>query len=131
MTDLPPQFWQGVAEFQQGEYYACHDTLEALWIESQEPDKTFLQGVLQIAVACYHLSQQNWRGTIILLGEGIHRLSSYRPNYDEIDVELFLDTSAELLQSLQQLGPERIAGSSTALATPPITMPQPVLRRLF
>jgi hypothetical protein len=130
MTDLPPQFWQGVAEFQQGEYYACHDTLEALWIESQEPDKTFLQGVLQLAVACHHLSQHNWRGAVILLGEGIHRLSSYRPSYDEIDVEFLLDTSAELLQSLQQLGPERIAASSTALATPPIVMPQPVLRRL-
>jgi uncharacterized protein len=135
MADLPPQFWQGVAEFQKGEYYACHDTLEALWIEAQEPDKTFFQGVLQIAVACYHLSQQNWRGAVILLGEGMYRLSTYQPHYSEIDVEYLLDTSAELLQYLQQLGPERVAEHrvaeyGVAQSSPDITVPQPVLRRL-
>ncbi|MEY3826619.1 MAG: hypothetical protein RLZZ148_1435, partial [Cyanobacteriota bacterium] len=43
-------FWQGVSEFNLGEFYACHDTLEALWMESSEPTKSFYQGILQIAV---------------------------------------------------------------------------------
>jgi uncharacterized protein len=107
--DLPQAFWQGVQEFQHGEFYACHDTLEALWIEAQEPDKTFLQGILQIAVACYHLGNQNWRGAVILLGEGSRRLMSYRPEYGGIDVECLVDTSAEFLSYLQALGPERVS----------------------
>lgn len=105
---LPQEFWQGVDQFQQGEFYACHDTLEALWIEAQEPDKTFLQGILQIAVACYHLSNQNWRGAVILLGEGSRRLASYRPEYGGIDVEYLVNTSVAFLSHLQSLGPERI-----------------------
>jgi predicted metal-dependent hydrolase len=111
--ELPPQFWQGVKEFQQGEFYACHDTLETLWIEAQEPNKTFFQGILQIAVACYHLGNQNWRGAVILLGEGSRRLMSYQPEHGGIDVEFLVDTSAEFLSYLQRLGPERASEASS------------------
>ncbi|NEP52518.1 MAG: DUF309 domain-containing protein, partial [Moorea sp. SIO3C2] len=83
---LPEEFWQGVDQFNQQEFYACHDTLEALWIEAVEPQKRFYQGILQISVACYHLGNLNWRGSVVLLGEGIGRLSSYQPDYGGIDV---------------------------------------------
>jgi uncharacterized protein len=112
---LPGSFWQGVREFQQGQFYECHDTLEALWIEAQEPNKTFFQGILQIAVACYHLGNQNWRGAVILLGEGMRRLSPYQPDYGEIDINHLLDTSGELLNRLQTTGPERIAEYSVLI----------------
>jgi uncharacterized protein len=106
---MPPQeFWQGVAEFNQKEFYACHDTLEALWMEASELDKRFYQGVLQIAVGCYHLENSNWRGAVILLGEGIKRISDYQPVYEEIDVTQLLTESSQLLQELQQIEPEQI-----------------------
>ena len=109
MTEtLPTEFWQGVEQFNQQEFYACHDTLEALWMEAIEPLKTFYQGVLQIAVALYHLSNHNWRGAVILLGEGINRLRHYQPAYADVDVAQFLTQSAELLTILQQMGPERV-----------------------
>ncbi|MDY7012991.1 MAG: DUF309 domain-containing protein, partial [Cyanobacteriota bacterium] len=66
---LPPAFQQGVEEFNRQEFYTCHDTLEALWMDSTEPDKTFYQGILQIAVGCYHLGNSNWHGAVTLLGE--------------------------------------------------------------
>ncbi len=109
MTVCPDQLQQGVQQFQQSEFYACHDTLEALWIEAQEPDKTFLQGILQVAVGCYHLTQQNWRGAVILLGEGIRRLSDYQPEYGGIDVAHFVNTSYDYLEWLQGEGAERVA----------------------
>lgn len=105
---VPQQLWEGVEQFNQGEFYACHDTLEALWMESIEPDKTFYQGILQIAVALYHLGNKNWRGAAILLGEGTNRLRYYQPNYSEIDVELLIAQSSELLMALQQYGAENV-----------------------
>ncbi len=102
------EFWQGVEQFNQGYFYACHDTIEALWMEAKEPEKTFYQGILQIAVALYHLSNSNWRGAVILLGEGINRLQRYPATYAEIDVDELLASSATLLSTLQQSGPERI-----------------------
>lgn len=109
MTEaVAPEFWQGVEQFNQRQYYACHDTLEAIWFEASEPEKTFYQGILQIAVSLYHLSNQNLRGAIILLGEGVNRLRRYLPDYAEVDVAALVEQSIDLLQVLQQAQPEQI-----------------------
>lgn len=105
-SQLPPEFWCGVEQFNQQQFYACHDTLEALWFEASEPDRSFYQGILQIAVACYHLGNSNWRGAVILLGEGINRLGSYSDDYAGIDVAQLITQSHHLLTTLQQAGPE-------------------------
>ncbi len=123
MTENYPSEWlQGIAEFNAGEYYACHDTLEALWMDSIDPDKKFYQGVLQIAVACYHLHNRNWRGAVTLLGEGIGRLPYYQPVYAGIDVNRLIAESSNLLKILQSIGidgvgdfVDRLAQDSTLL----------------
>ena len=115
---VPEEFWQGVEQFNQGQFYACHDTLEALWMEAPEPQKTFYQGILQIAVAIYHLGNSNWRGAVILLGEGINRLGRYPPTYGGIDVDHLLASSATLLTALQHSGPEKIDQSIVVALTP-------------
>ena len=107
--EMPLEFWQSIEQFNSQDFYACHDTLEALWMEAGEPDKRFYQGILQISVALYHLSNQNWRGAVILLGEGINRLNYYQPSYAAIAVEDLLGQSAKLLSALQQAGPEAVA----------------------
>lgn len=99
---VPAEFWHGVDQFNQAQFYACHDTLEALWMEATEPQKTFYQAILQIAVALYHLGNSNVRGACILLGEGTNKLRRYSANYAEIDVDQLLDDSAALLSQLQQ-----------------------------
>ena len=115
---LPDAFWEGVQQFNQREFYACHDTLEALWIEATEPDKKFYQGILQVAVALYHLGNQNWRGAVILMGEGMNRLRSYQPTYAGIDIEHFLAQTFQLFTTLQQTGPEQVAAVMHQLGLP-------------
>jgi predicted metal-dependent hydrolase len=126
LTDeiLPDEFWHGVEQFNQQEFYACHDTLEALWIEATEPDKKFYQGILQVAVAFYHLGNQNWRGAVILLGEGINRLRGYQPTYATIDVEKFLTQSVHILTTLQQAGPDQVVAVMQQLG---LLQPEPDL----
>ncbi|MGF1591569.1 MAG: DUF309 domain-containing protein [Pleurocapsa sp.] len=102
-----PEFERGIAEFNQQQFYACHDTLEAIWIDAPEADKRFYQGILQVAVGCYHLSNDNLRGAIILLGEAVRRLCDYQPDYEGVDVEQLLGQASNLLQALQKLKPEQ------------------------
>ncbi len=109
MENLPQEFWEGVEQFNSGQFYACHDTLEALWIEALEPEKSFYQGILQIAVALYHLGNENVRGAAILLGEGSNRLRRYPSIYGGIDVDQLLDKSIALLSIVQQISPEQVA----------------------
>lgn len=109
MTEaLPTEFWLGVEQFNQGDFYACHDTLEAIWIEAPMSEKRFYQGILQVSVALYHLGNQNWRGAVILLGEGLNRLRDYQPDYGGIDVQKFSADAADLLSELQTLGAENV-----------------------
>jgi predicted metal-dependent hydrolase len=103
-----PEFWQGIEQFNQEEFYDCHDTLEAIWMDAIATDKNFYQGILQIAVACYHLGNYNWRGAVTLLGEGVRRLSYFQPSYANIDVSALVSQSYELLQQLQQIEPDRV-----------------------
>lgn len=105
--DFPAEFWQGVEQFNSGEFYACHDTLEAIWIEASEADKKFYQGILQIAVALYHLGNQNLRGAVILLGEGSNRLRAYPGDYAQLDVSDFIQQAMKLLTDLQTHDPQR------------------------
>ncbi|MGM3307965.1 DUF309 domain-containing protein [Anabaena sp. WFMT] len=124
--DLPQEFWQGVEQFNSGQFYACHDTLEALWIEATEPEKSLYQGILQIAVALYHLGNRNLRGAMILLGEGSNRLRRYPASDCAINVEEFFTQSVELLKELQQTDPEKILsvdlGKNAALSLPRISI---------
>lgn len=109
-------FLQGVEQFNRREFYACHDTLEAIWLEAIETDKRFYQGILQIAVGCYHLNNHNWRGAVILLGEGVRRLSDYQPEYQTINVTQLIEESQSLLNYLQTSDPNQIAVIAQQLA---------------
>ncbi len=117
--DQPDEFWQGVEQFNQRQFYACHDTLEAIWMEASEPDRKFYQGILQIAVAFYHLGNQNWQGAVILMSEGINRLRGYQPDYRGIDVAGFLAQTTEILKRLQEAGPDQVAVIAQQLGYPP------------
>jgi uncharacterized protein len=101
-AEMPEEYWLGIEQFNAKQFYACHDTLEALWIEATEPEKSFYQGILQIAVALYHLGNQNLRGAMILLGEGSNRLRRYPDVFGGIDVDELLNQSVGLLKELQQ-----------------------------
>ncbi|MFB6275662.1 MAG: DUF309 domain-containing protein [Halothece sp.] len=101
-------FWQGIAQFNEQQFYACHDTFEELWMQAEVLDRNFYQGLLQIAVGCYHLSNSNWRGAVILLGEGIGRLEEYEPIYSEINITELIEQSRHLLDSLQEIGQDNI-----------------------
>lgn len=100
------QLEKAIAEFNEQKFYDCHDTLEAIWMESVEPDKTFYQGILQIAVGCYHLSNSNWKGSVILLGEGIRKLRGYEPDYFALNVSQLVEQSYNLLLTLQKIEPD-------------------------
>ncbi len=78
-------------------------------MEAGESQKRFYQGILQIAVACHHLSNLNWRGAVILLGEGIGRLRDYQPGHEDIDVSGLIVQSVQLLKILQEGGAEQVA----------------------
>jgi len=112
---------RGIAEFNAEQFYACHDTLEAVWMAAENAQKPFYQGILQISVAFYHLGNLNWRGGAILLGEGIGRLRKFEPSHEGVAVEALVDEAVEWLTLVQAAGPE---GVGAMMAELPRSLPK-------
>ncbi|ADB95051.1 DUF309 domain-containing protein [Candidatus Atelocyanobacterium thalassae] len=112
---IAENFLEGIKQFNQQEFYACHDTLESIWIKTIDLDKHFYQGILQISVGCYHLINNNWHGAVTLLGEGIRKLRKYQPNYKNVNVSQFLEESENLLTYLHGVSPDSITEISMLL----------------
>lgn len=109
LASEPASLERGIKEFNAEQFYACHDTLEAVWMAAEHAEKPFYQGILQISVAFYHLGNLNWRGGAILLGEGINRLRKFEPTHEGVDVEVLVDEAVEWLTLVQEAGPEGVA----------------------
>ena len=70
----PPALLAGVEQFNAGEYWECHETLETLWRAEPRPVRDLYQGILQIGVAFHHLRNDNVPGAIKMLRRGLPRL---------------------------------------------------------
>jgi hypothetical protein len=61
-----------------GEFFAAHEAWESRWLESQEPEKTFLQGLIQLTAAFHHFQRNNPLGATRLLQAAPSLLEPYR-----------------------------------------------------
>ncbi len=75
----PAELLAGIAQFNRGEYWNQHETLEELWIEEADPVRHLYQGILQVGVAFHHWGRGNFRGADLLLERGIAYLQPFRP----------------------------------------------------
>ena len=80
----------GIALFNRGEFFDCHEVLEELWLESTGEPKKFFQGLIQVAVALYHLRNRNRFGAARLLAAGMEKLAEYGPEEELLDVDALL-----------------------------------------
>lgn len=126
---LPPEFYIALEELNRGAYFACHETLESLWIPETRSVRELYQGVLQIAVGCYHLTARaNWVGAVNKLEAGARRLeragvltpptgAPNSPPFDVYGVDWHgLIAAADRLQAhLRALGRENVAAFDRAL----------------
>jgi predicted metal-dependent hydrolase len=71
----------GIAQFNDALFYECHDTLEDVWSGVRGPARDFFQGLVQLAVAFYHLGNGNRAGALTLLGRALARLERYPDVY--------------------------------------------------
>jgi len=97
-----PRLAEAIDLFNCGEWYACHDVLEALWHETSGPVRPVLQGILQIAVSQLHHQRDNHRGATILMGEGLGRLKSCDHVVLGLDLAELRLAAARHLEALQQ-----------------------------
>ena len=87
-------------------FFEVHEVLEAQWRREHDPPRLFLQGLIQVAVAFYHLERRNFRGAVSLLHDGLEKILPYRPSFLGVELQEFVTRLLACYQELQRLGPE-------------------------
>src|SRR5207248_299910 len=113
----PEALVRGVEQFNAGEFFEQHETLEILWRETRTPVRALYHGILQIGVGFHHWRNGNHHGATVLLDEGIDRLRPFAPLCHGVDVSrLIADASAgrDRLAALGAQGLHRVDVMSLA-----------------
>src|ERR1700710_228888 len=116
--DAPPplELLEGIAQFNRGEFFEQHETLELLWRAERRDIRFLYQGILQIGVAFHHLRKLNHHGTVYMLTRGSNYLRPFAPACQRVDVEALLDDAAAALREVERLGQARLAEFDWRLA---------------
>ena len=112
----PPKLLEGIRQFNRGEYFEQHETLELLWRAERRDIRQLYQGILQIGVAFHHLRRQNHHGTVYMLTRGARYLEPFAPRCQGVDVGALLADAAAALQEMNRIGPHRLGEFDWRLA---------------
>jgi uncharacterized protein len=95
-----------VDQFNRAQFFACHGTLEQLWMAERRPIRSLYQGILQIGVALHHLQAGRYQPAITLLQRGSGYLRPWGPVCLGVDVDHLLGAAGRCLAEVERLGPE-------------------------
>ena len=79
-------FHQGLRSFNNKRFYAAHEYWEEIWTDYQIPDKKFIQGLIQLSVACFHLTNDNLNGAKGLFRKSTEKFELLESSIRSIDI---------------------------------------------
>ncbi len=103
-----PLLLEGVALFNRGEFYECHEVLEDAWRQDMRPCRHLYQGLLQLAVALYHVEQGNYAGALKVLGRARRHLARLPGRCQGVDVVSLRAHAEAIEERIRALGPAGI-----------------------
>jgi hypothetical protein len=98
IVTVPGALRQACDEFNSGRFFACHETLEEVWLEEQGAVRDCYKGLIQLAAAFVHVGRGNAAGARRLLTTATGYLEPYRR-----DGALGIDIDALCVQAARAL----------------------------
>ena len=96
---------EGLRCYESSEFFLAHEHWESVWLKCDEPEKTFLQALIQITAAFHHLQRENFMGAASLLRGALRRLDAFPAAYGGIEVEAVRESVGQWLQALGEAEP--------------------------
>ena len=84
---MKDNFQEGVELFNRARFFAAHEAWEELWLQSQQEEKRFLQGLIQLAAAFHHFQRGNLKGTRSLMEAAVAKMQAFRPSRRGLDLQ--------------------------------------------
>ncbi len=118
----PDGLLRGIEQFNLGEYWECHETLEDIWKEEPDDVRYLYQGILLVAVGLLHLERRNHHGAVAKLESGLDLLARFEPSCMGVDIAR-LRSDASAVYRLLMRGPDGMA-EALLLPWPQCTLTQ-------
>lgn len=99
---------KGALLFNHHLFFEVHEVLEAQWMKETRDERRFLQGLIQVAVAFYHLGNRNLRGALSLLQDGLAKLTPYQPAFLGVELREFVADLEAYRAALARLTPGEV-----------------------
>ncbi|HEY3628922.1 MAG TPA: DUF309 domain-containing protein [Terracidiphilus sp.] len=77
----------GLACYRKQEFFETHEHWEDVWNQLADPERLFVQGLIQVTVAMHHYQHANRAGARSLLRRALQKLEPYPDEFGGIDVE--------------------------------------------
>jgi len=77
---------EGLACYRAAQFFEAHEHWEGVWLRLQEPEKSFLQSLVQVTAALHHFEAGNLIGAVSLLRRALNRLSRSPALFGGIEV---------------------------------------------
>lgn len=107
---------EGLACYRRGSFFEAHEHWEDVWRTLNEPEKSFLQALIQLTAAFHHRSNGNSVGAVSLLGNALRRLEKYPSHFGGIAVAPLRAEISEWLRAMEN-------GAASTPPTPPRILP--------
>ena len=75
----------GVELFNSHRFWHAHEAWEEIWLKTTGDDKTFIQGLIQLAAAYHHVQRGTFRGAMRLFDAAFAKLDPFPPGHGGID----------------------------------------------
>ena len=95
-------FARGIELFNTRYFFEAHEAWEEIWLHTAPPEKTFLQGLIQVTAAFHHHSRENLRGTKSLLRAGLLKLEDFPPHHRGLNIEKLREAARRWLAVLDR-----------------------------
>jgi uncharacterized protein len=100
----PPALIQAVREFNAGDYFQCHETLEHAWLHEPGYIRVLWQGIIQVSVACFHITRGNGEGARKIWTAALLNLAPFPDRCHGVDVAALRAQTETCLQAILALG---------------------------
>ena len=93
-----------IEEFNQGNYWKCHETLEGLWLPERYPVRLFYHALIKAAVGLLHLKGHNKHGATVKMQDAKYGLVPFLPGFMSVDTDRLHSDVLERLTYLHANG---------------------------
>ena len=103
-AEAPAELRAAVDQFNAGEFWECHESLEELWRETPYPLRFFYHAIIKVAVGFHHMGRHNRHGARTKLADGVGLLHLFQPKFMGVATDRLLEDATGWLAQVRGEG---------------------------